>query len=127
MAGKAFDARARGGKAVVVYYWATGGRDTANELKQLAELLKANAGKLEVVTVNLDDEPAKAVAALNASGLTGGIHLHQPGGLERSPLAVAYGIQMVPHLITAGKDGKVVNRNAQAGATLKDEVEKLVK
>lgn len=127
LTGKAFDARALGGKAVVVYYWATWGRDTANELKQLGELLKAHPGKLEVVTVNLDDEPAKAVAALNAAGVAGGIHLHQPGGLERSPLAVAYGIQMVPHLIVANKDGKVTNRNAQSGNVLKDEVEKLVK
>ena len=127
LAGKAFDARSLTGKAVVVYYWATWGRDTANELKQLGELLKANPGKLEVVTINLDEEPAKAVAAVNAAGVGGGIHLHQPGGLERSPLAVAYGIQMVPHLLLVSKDGKVTNRNAQAGTSLKDEVEKLVK
>lgn len=127
LTGKAFDARALAGKAVVVYYWATWGRDTTAELKQLTELLKANAGKLEVVTISLDDEPAKAVAALTAAGVTGGVHLHQPGGLERSPLAVAYGVQMVPHILLVGKDGKVASRNAHAGAGLKDEVEKLVK
>ena len=127
LAGKPFNAATLTGKVVVVYYWATWGRDTANELKQLGDLLKAHGDKLAVVTVNLDDEPAKAIQALNAAGLAGGVHLHQPGGLERSPLAVAYGIQMVPHLMVAGKDGKVANRNAQPGATLRDEVEKLVK
>ncbi len=127
LAGKAFDARALAGKTVVVYYWATWGRDTTTELKQLGELLKAHGDKLAVVTINLDDEPGKAVQALNAAGVAGGIHLHQPGGLERSPLAVAYGVQMVPHLMLAGKDGKVANRNAQPGANLRDEVEKLVK
>jgi hypothetical protein len=125
--GKAFDARALAGRAVVVYYWATWGRDTAAELKALGELARANAGKLEVVTINLDEEAQKAVAALNAAQVAGGVHLHQPGGLERSPLAVAYGIQMVPHILLVGKDGKVVSRNAQPGAGLKDEVEKLLK
>jgi len=115
------------GKPAIVYYWANWGRDVSAELKQLAELQKAFADKeLQIITVNLDDEPAPAVQALNAAQLRG-IHLYMPGGLDRSPLAVAYGIQMVPHIITVGKDGKVANRNAQPGPMLKDEVEKLLK
>ena len=42
-------------------------------------------------------------------------------------LAVAYGIQTVPHLFLVGKDGKIATRNAQAGPGLAAEVEKLVK
>jgi hypothetical protein len=79
-----------------------------------------------VVTISLDDEPAKATAAINAAQLPG-YHLHMAGGLDRSPLAVSYGIQMVPHMFLIGKDGKVTNRNAQNGPNLKDEIEKLVK
>lgn len=125
--GKAFDMTDLKGKAVLVYYFANWGRDATLELKQLAELAKIFGPKgLTVVTISLDDEPAKATAAINAAQLPG-YHLHLPGGLDRSPLAVAYGIQMVPHMFLIGKDGKVTNRNAQNGPNLKDELEKLVK
>jgi glutathione peroxidase-family protein len=110
-----------------VYYWASWGRGTAADLKQLGELAKAYQEKgLQVVTVNLDTDPAQAVAAVNAAQ-TPGTHLHAAGGLEGSPLAAEYGIVMVPHVFLVGKDGKVVNRNAQTGPVLKDEIEKLVK
>jgi peroxiredoxin len=125
--GKAFNPADLTGKVTVVYYWASWGRDATGELKQLAELVKTYGAKgLQVVTISLDDESAKATAALQAAQLPG-THLHQPGGLDRSPLAVAYGIQMVPHILLVGKDGKVVSRNAQSGPLLKDEIEKLTK
>lgn len=125
--GGAFDAARLSGKVVVVYYWASWGRDVDAELKGLAELAKTYGPKgLELVTVNLDEEAAKGVAALNAAQVPG-THLHAAGGLDKSPLATAYGIQMVPHVFVVGKDGKVVNRNAQTGPVLKDEVEKLTK
>ncbi len=57
----------------------------------------------------------------------GGPLIRPAGGLDRSPLAVAYGIQMVPHLFVVNKEGKVVNRNAQNGPSLRDELEKLAK
>ena len=115
------------GKSVVVYYWASWGRDAAAELKMLAELAKTYGPKgLEIVTVSLDQEGAKAQAALAAVPVPGH-HLFAPGGLEGSPLGTAYGIQMVPHVFLVGKDGKVVNKNAQSGPVLKDEVEKLMK
>ncbi|OWK36224.1 redoxin domain-containing protein [Fimbriiglobus ruber] len=125
--GKAFSMAQLAGKGVVVYYYANWGTDATPQLKQLAELLKLYGPKgLEVVTISLDDDPAKAVQAINAAQLPGA-HLHMPGGLDRSPLATAYGIQMVPHVFVVGKDGKVINRNAQNGPSLKDEIEKMLK
>ncbi len=125
--GKDFSAAQHNGKAVIVYYWASWGRDAVNELKALGELLKTFGPKgLELVTISLDDDPAKAVQAINAAQVSG-THLHLPGGLDRSPLGAAYGIQMVPHVFLVGKDGKVVENNAQTGPTFKDAVEKLVK
>lgn len=122
-----FNGASVAGKAMVVYYWASWGRDAAAELKMLGELAKTYGPKgLEVVTVSLDTEAAKAQAALAAVPVTGH-HLFAPGGLDGSPLATAYGIQMVPHVFLVGKDGKVVNKNAQSGPVLKDEVEKLMK
>lgn len=125
--GKPFSPADLAGKVTVVYYWASWGRDATVELKALAELVKTYGPKgLQVVTISLDDEAAKAAAALQAAQLPG-THLHQPGGLDRSPLATAYGIQMVPHIMIVGKDGKVASRNAQSGPLLKDEIEKLTK
>ncbi len=131
--GKPFSMSQLAGKPVIVYYWANWSREPAAEqrvvtdLRALAELAKALGDKApQIVTVSLDDDPARAVQALNAAQLPG-THLHASGGLDRSPLAVAYGIQMVPHLFVLNKEGKVANRNAQNGPTLRDELEKLAK
>ncbi len=131
--GKPFDPASLAGKPVVVYYFANWSPDPAaearivDELKKLGDAVKASAAKgLTVVTISLDETPARAASAVTAAGLTG-VHLYAPGGLDRSPLAMAYGIQTVPHLFLVGKDGKVVNRNAQAGPGLAAEVEKLLK
>lgn len=124
--GKPFTPAQLAGSPAVVVYWAAWGRDATEELKKLAELHKALGGKVQVVTVSLDDQAATAAQALQAAGLTG-THLHAAGGLEASPLAVAYGIQMVPHILVVGKDGKVVNNNAQSGPQLRTELEKLLK
>lgn len=125
--GKPFAMPQLAGQTVIVAYWATWAREYANDLKALAELAKTYGGKgLVLVTVNLDEDPAKAVQALTAAQLPG-VHLHLPGGVDRSPHATAYGIEMVPHLFVVNKEGKVANRNAQIGPMLKDEVEKLTK
>ncbi len=130
--GQPFDMTRLAGKPVMVYYFANWSTDKAAEdrvvddLKKLAEVAKAAGDKVAVLTISLDDTPARATAALTAANLAG-THLHAPGGLDRSPLAVSYGVHMVPHLFLVGKDGKVTNRNAQPGPGLKDEVEKLAK
>ena len=131
--GKPFDVGQLAGKPVVVFYYANWSTDPAAEgrlqddLKKLAEATKPLAAKgLTLVTISLDETKERATAAVQAAQLPG-VHLHAPGGLDRSPLAVAYGVQMVPHLMLVGKDGKVTNRGAQISPALKDELEKLAK
>ena len=124
---KAFSMDQVAGKTVIVFYWASWARNMVAEMKQLAELVKANADKgVTVVTVSLDEEPNTAIQTINAAQLPG-IHLYAPGGLDRSPHAVANGIQMVPHIMIVGKDGKVIDRNAQGGLLLRDTIEKMLK
>jgi TolA-binding protein len=129
--GKSFNFNVTAGKPTIVFYWANYNTNPVAEervisdLRALASLAKPFGDKVNIVTISVDDDPARAVAAINAAGLPGA-HLHMPGGLDRSPLAVAYGIQMVPHAILVDKAGKVANRNAQNGM-LRDELEKLVK
>ena len=126
--GKPFDPASLAGQPVLLYYFANWSNDPSAEARVIDELKKLGeaAKNATVVTVSLDDTPARGNAAIQAAGLKG-IHLHAAGGLDRSPLAAAYGIQMVPHLMLIGKDGKVANRNAQAGPGLAAEVEKLAK
>jgi thiol-disulfide isomerase/thioredoxin len=122
--GQAFTPGQVAGKVVVVYYWASWSPTLAEDAKKLTELVKTYGPKgLVLVTVGLDDDPNQAKQALNQLQLPG-THLHLPGGVDRSPLAAAYGIHVPPHLLVAGKDGKVVNRAAQI-TTLEDEVKKL--
>ena len=115
------------GKPTLVFYWASWGVG-ADDLKAIADVAKAMGNKVNVVTVSLDDPATKADAlkALQTAGLQGA-HLHAPGGLDASPLAASYGIQMLPHIFLIDKDGKMANRNAQSGPGLKDDLEKLVK
>lgn len=125
MQGQPFSAAGVKDKATAVYYWASWSTTLADDARKLRDLEKAFAGKgLEIVTVNLDDDAKAAEAAARNANLPGK-HLHAAGGLDRSPLAAQYGIMVVPHIILAGKDGKVTNRNAQI-ATLEDELKRLL-
>lgn len=123
--GQPFSTGQLAGKAVVVFYWASWSNQFAADAERLKELAAKYSSKgLEVVTVNLDDDAKAAEAAVKATGLPG-THLYAKGGLDGSPLAAGYGVMVVPHLMVAGKDGKVLNRNAQL-ATLEDDLKKAV-
>jgi thiol-disulfide isomerase/thioredoxin len=123
--GQNFSMAALQGKAVLVVYWAGWSARLKEDAKVLAELAKTHGPKgLAIVMVSLEDNADNAkkdVAALQLPG----VHLHTPGGVDGSPLAVSYGI-MGPHAFLIGKDGKVVNKNAQL-AVVGDEIEKLLK
>ncbi|HEY8504760.1 MAG TPA: thioredoxin-like domain-containing protein, partial [Gemmataceae bacterium] len=119
-----FDISRLRGKVVIVYYWASWNQQTASDFARLKGLLDAHEG-VELVTVNLDTGDAEAINFLRGHPVPG-THLHQPpGGLE-SPLATQYGVLVLPNMFLVGKDGKVVNRNAQI-VTLEDDLKKLTK
>jgi len=120
-----FDVRSLGGKVVVVYYWASWNQQCAADFFKLKALNNSYGSKgLEVVCVNLDNAPATAMAYLQQTP-TQGTHLYQaPGGLD-SPLAVNYGVMVLPHLFLVGRDGKVVSHSIQTSG-LEDEIKKLM-
>jgi hypothetical protein len=112
------------GKVVVVYYWASWSSTLADDAKKLRDLATTYGPKgLEIVTVALDDDHKLAAQTIQAVKLPG-THLHMKGGLDASPLATQYGIHVPPHILLAGKDGKITNNSAQM-PTLEDEVKKL--
>ena len=122
--GQTFNA-AQPGKVVVVYYWASWSQSLATDAKKLEALAKEYGPKgLVIVTVGLDHD-AKTASDAAARAALPGTHLYATGGLDASPLAAAYGIMAPPHLLVAGKDGKIANRNANI-PTLEEEVKKLI-
>lgn len=125
LTGQSFSAGSLTNKAVAVYYWASWSSTLADDARKLRDLEKTFGAKgLALVTVCLDDDAKTATQAAQNAQLPG-THLHAAGGLDRSPLAAGYGIMVVPHIILAGKDGKVANRNAQI-TTLEDELKRLL-
>jgi hypothetical protein len=122
--GQNFDA-AQKDKIVVVYYWASWTQSLAEDAKKLDALLKTYGPKgLVLVTVNLDHDAKLATDAVARTNLPG-THLFAPGGLDASPLAASYGIMAPPHVLIAGKDGKITNRNGHVMA-IEEDVKKLL-
>jgi peroxiredoxin len=112
------------GKVVVVYYWASWNQQCAADFFKLKTLLNLYGNKgLELVSVSVDnsaDEAQKFITNAQAPGT----HLYQPGGLE-GPLAVQYGVMVLPDLFLVGRDGKVVSHAVQMSG-LEDEIKKLM-
>jgi hypothetical protein len=77
---------------------------------------------LELVCVNLDNNASDAVNFLQQNRIDA-VNLFQPGALD-SPLAVKYGVLVLPNLFLVGKDGKVISHSVQING-LEDEIKKL--
>jgi hypothetical protein len=121
----AFDMESVRGKVVLVYYWASWNSQSPGDFSKLKSLLETHGSKgLEVVCVSLDGTPEDAKKFLKSSSAVG-TQLYQAGGLE-SKLATDYGILVLPQMFLVGKDGKVINRNAQLG-NVEDEIKKQLK
>jgi hypothetical protein len=119
----AFDIEQMSGKIVIVYYWFSINSERLGDFAKLKSILDANKG-VELLAINLDAKPDDARALVQEKHLPG-THIYQVGGLD-GKLATDYGIQVLPQIFLVGKDGKVVNRNAQINS-LDEEIKKLVK
>ena len=124
--GSTFDVASLKGKLVVVYYWYSKGANVEAEFTKLKSIHDTYHAKgMELVCVNLDDKQDDAQHYLQSHPLPG-THLFQAAkdniGLN-SPLALQYGIQGLPTIFLAGRDGKVINRTLQM-SDLEDAVKK---
>lgn len=120
-----FDIAKLGGKVVVVYYWASWNSQCAADFFKLKTLANTYGSKgMEIVCVNLDNNPTDAIGYLQKTP-TPGTHIHQqPSGLDGT-LATQYGVMVLPNMFLVGKDGKVVSSTVQMSG-LEDEVKKLI-
>jgi hypothetical protein len=118
--GQPFDVKEMQGKPYLVYYCASWSSVLPEDARRLQELMKTYGPKgLELVTVCLDNDAKVAAQTVKTHSIPGR-HLHLPGGLDASPLASSYGILVAPHMFVVGKDGNVVNRNAQTVSVEED-------
>jgi peroxiredoxin len=122
--GQAFNLAALSGKVVVVYYWASWNQQCPADFLKLQSIVNGYGSKgLEVVCVSLDNSPAAASEFIQKTQAPG-THLYQPGGLD-SPLAVQYGVMVLPNMFLVGKDGKVISHTVQMSG-LEEEIKKLM-
>jgi tetratricopeptide (TPR) repeat protein len=115
--GAPFDLAEMKGKVVLVYYWSSIYNQSVADFARLKKACADNPGKVELVSVNLDETPEAALTYLKTVPVPG-IHLHQSGpngatGLN-SPLALQYGING-PMVFLISRDGRVLLRSPQVG------------
>lgn len=115
-----YDIKEARGKLVVVYFWTSANPEAHGDFAALKVLTDRYQFKgLEVIYVNLDDDPL-AVREFLSGKLTGGVHLHQKGGLE-SETAHRHGIKALPEAFLVGKDGTLIKHSLKV-ADLEREV-----
>jgi thiol-disulfide isomerase/thioredoxin len=113
------------GKVVFVYYWASWNEDCVGDFTKLKLLQDAYGPKgFEVLYVNLDNN-AKEANDLLAKVPAAGAHLFQPGGHD-SPLAIQYGVVVLPQSFLVDQTGKVKSRSLRVGG-LENELKNLLK
>ncbi len=114
LAGMPVDVTDLKGKVVLVIYWANWSEPLVKDLPKIRALYEQYHDRgLEILGVNLDatKEDAKAWIAEHKVDWT---QLHEPGGLEGSPLAVEYGIIHLPSMFVIDRDSKVIYRGIAA-------------
>ncbi len=117
--GKTIDVSSYRGKVVLVHYWATYFTQCLPGISLLKDM-QAKYGKdnVALIGVNVDSNREDFDAYLKENPLPWP-QLYAPGGLD-SPLANAYGVLVLPTMILADQEGKVVNRNLDAGEVDKE-------
>lgn len=101
-------------KVVVVIYWANWSEPLVKDLPQIRALYEQYHDRgLEIIGVSLDasKEDTQAWVTEHKVDWT---QLFEPGGLEGSPLAVDYGIILLPSVFVIDQEGKVVYRGTAA-------------
>ena len=111
--GQAVDLASYRGKTVVVQYWATWCTPAKNDMAVLKQLVAKHGRSLAVIGVSLDAN-VKDLKAYLAENSLPWEQVFEEGGQD-SPPANALGIITVPTMLLVDAEGKVVNRNIQAG------------
>jgi Thioredoxin-like len=112
--GQTFDLHEMRGSVAVIYFWSSNTPSVADDFQTLKILTdKYQYRGLQVVYVNLDNDPVEAQTFLSGR-LTAGVHVHQKGGLD-SAIAERFGLQSLPQVMVMGRDGTVLKNAITTG------------
>ena len=102
------------GKSILVVFWSAAIDSGRRDLAELIKLREKHAGKLEIVSVNLDNDAEARDRYLKGNPLPWP-QIHEAKGTD-GKLADDFGVFSLPTMILVGADGKVVNRNLPRSA-----------
>lgn len=109
--GGTIDVQRYRGQVLLVYYWSTWCKPCTEDLPVIRALYEQYHDRgFEIVGINLDSTPGPVEPYLSQHRVTWP-QIYQPGGLEESKPATAYGIISLPTMFLVDKEGRVVNRN----------------
>ena len=122
--GEDFDWNQYAGKVVLVDFWATHCAPCLAEIPNLKRVYEQfhDAG-FEVVGVNLDFDPGKAIRFIEKEQLPWVTLLSEEDG--SNPNAERYGVQAIPFVVLVGRDGKVAALHLR-GPELSSKVEEML-
>lgn len=99
------------GKVLCVVFWDSSNQQFITDLPGLKALYETHHSEgFEIVGVNVDAEKATVAPFLQKHGIKWP-QIYAPGGQD-SPLAVEYGIFVLPTMFIVDREGKVLNRSA---------------
>jgi peroxiredoxin len=118
------------GKVVYIDFWGVGCGPCVYEIKNTTAALHEQYKDKNIVFLNIcvdsDEKTWKSsLASLNVSG----VNLIAEGW-TRNPVCQKYNVTGIPHYVTIGTDGKIVNNNSErpsSGSTLTAELDKALK
>ena len=114
--GRAFSSSEYRGKVVLVDFWATWCGPCKAELPRIKEVYRQNHDKgFEIIGVSCDTDGDKLKEFLQADPAMSWVQLYEPGA-KLNPLAVQYGIDIIPRMILIDRNG--VCRTVEARANL---------
>lgn len=125
-AGRDFNLASLKGKIVVLHYWETWCIQD-DELEVLAKLAKKYKDDIVIVGCNIESgegatDKFKSFVKSKSSIMTW-TQLHEPGGVDNSPLAHQLGVALEPLIVLVDKEGKLVESNISTG-DLEREIER---
>lgn len=114
------------GKTLLVTFWATWADPVRRDLPELVKTYQKHHDQgFEIVGVCLDERGEDLEQFLKSNPLPWA-QIYEPGGLEKNPLATAYGVIALPTMILVDEQGKVLNRNIRTAAELEKQLDKVL-
>lgn len=125
-AGRDFDLESLKGKIVVLHYWETWCLQE-DEVDEIAKLAKKYKDDVVIIGCNIEGGQNatagfKQFVKSNGSKMTWP-QLHEPGGVDSSPLAHQLGVAIEPLIVLVDKKGQLVETNIAVG-DLEREIER---